>query len=46
MPILVVLIAIVAVYSCTLPGAIDGIKYYIDDEGTNHSAPESQEWVF
>ena len=29
MPILVVLIAIVAVYSCTLPGAIDGIKYYI-----------------
>ena len=24
----------------------DGIKYYIDDEGTNHSAPESQEWVF
>ena len=24
----------------------DGTKYYIDDEGTKHSAPESQEWVF
>ena len=29
MPILVLLVAIVAVYSCTLPGAIEGIKYYI-----------------
>lgn len=29
MPILVLLIAIVAVYSCTLPGALDGIKYYM-----------------
>ena len=24
----------------------DGTKYYYDDEGTKHSAPESQEWVF
>ena len=24
----------------------DGTKYYIDDEGKKHSAPESQEWVF
>lgn len=29
MPLLVILVAIVAIYSCTLPGAIDGIKYYI-----------------
>ena len=29
MPILVLLVAIVAVYSCTLPGAIEGIKYYM-----------------
>ncbi len=29
MPILVVLVAIVAIYSCTLPGAVDGIKYYL-----------------
>ena len=29
MPILVILIAIVAIYSCTLPGAIEGIKYYM-----------------
>ena len=24
----------------------DGTKYYIDEEGKKHSAPESQEWVF
>lgn len=24
----------------------DGTKYYVDDEGKKHSAPESQEWVF
>lgn len=29
MPILVILVAIVAIYSCTLPGAIEGIKYYM-----------------
>ena len=29
MPILVVLIAVVAIYSCTLPGAMEGIKYYM-----------------
>ena len=29
MPILVLLVAIVAVYTCSLPGAIDGIKYYL-----------------
>ena len=29
MPILVLLVAIVAVYSCTLPGAVDGIVYYL-----------------
>lgn len=29
MPILVVLVAVVAIYSCTLPGAVDGIKYYL-----------------
>ena len=29
MPILVILIAVVAIYSCTLPNAINGIKYYL-----------------
>ena len=29
MPALVLLVAVVAIYSCTLPGAIDGIKYYM-----------------
>lgn len=29
MPVLVILVAIVAIYSCTLPGAVDGIKYYL-----------------
>lgn len=29
MPLLIILITIVAVYSCTLPGAIKGIKYYL-----------------
>ena len=29
MPALVVLVAIIAIYSCTLPKAIDGIKYYM-----------------
>ena len=24
----------------------DGTKYYIDEDGKKHSAPESQEWVF
>ncbi len=29
MPILIVLTIIIAIYSCTIPGAMEGVKYYI-----------------
>ena len=29
MPVLIILSAIIAVYACTLPGALDGVKYYL-----------------
>ena len=37
MPILVLLVAIVAIYSCTLPGAVDGIVYYLKPNINNLS---------
>lgn len=37
MPILVLLVAIVAVYSCTLPGAVDGVVYYLKPNINNLS---------
>lgn len=37
MPVLVVLSAIVAIYGLTIPGAIDGVKYYITPDFTKFS---------
>ncbi|MBQ8391772.1 MAG: sodium-dependent transporter [Clostridia bacterium] len=38
MPVLVVLSVIVAIYGLTIPGAIDGVKYYITPDFTKFSA--------
>ena len=38
MPILVLLVAIVAIYACTLPGAFDGVKYLIKPNLKDFSA--------
>lgn len=37
MPVLVVLSIIIAVYSCTMKGALDGVKYYLMPDFTNFS---------
>lgn len=38
MPMLVILIAAVAIYTCTLPGAIEGVKFYLIPKTDSFSA--------